>query len=247
MKHLSRSASIIAFFAAVSLVIGVANAWATTAGDISGNGSGVGFEYPLNNPAPDCASPPNPPPPQQQLYGEVPGDHFELAYPASTVTGVSPVENALYNGNVDIEIDVVGHVISPIGTFASCADAEANPLLPTSVEIESVNVSGHTTGAGTGTPGKVVCTQKAGTTGSYLRVQSAVTFMFTADCSEVKGNTVPLTGSVSDATVPVSITGTMVPCNDPFSGLPNQDCDVAAPGREPGSILNTAFVASPGP
>jgi hypothetical protein len=235
-----RSLRLTALFAVMSLVVGVGTAGATPHphADVSGNGSGVGWEYPESQPSPDCPVPPNPEPPAPAIFGEVTGDHFELFYPDSTFAAqASNVPTALYLGDAEIDINVAAHVISPFGTHTTCADAPT----PTPVPIESAVVSGQAGGAGTGSPGKVDCTANSG---SYTRAQSAVTFTFTADCQEVRGNSVPFTAQVSDHSVNFVITGTMVPCNDPFTGEPNQDCAAAPNGPDAGSVLNTAFVAS---
>lgn len=226
MLSRSRRRALVAVFAVGGFVLGQATP--AIADEVSGSGSGQGWEipqwdentYPIN-----CEG-------QPPFFGTVTGDRFELEH-TGTYTGVDDLNNtvAVYLGGTTVEITVGEHVISPAGTYTSCAALEASSV-PSEVAITSVAIEG------TAATGDVDCSFGSSGSGTYLRVQSAVVFDFVVEC-EVDGNQLLLSGSV-EADAHHVIEGTMVPCVDPFTMTENPAC---SSNSEAGSVLVTTYEA----
>lgn len=209
----------LAVLAAVpTLVLGAAQP-AMAAQTITGAGAGTGWEYPESDITQDCLGP---------FVGLISGAEIVLDH-TGTYTGTNPSGTAIavYTGPSTVTITVGEHAISPGGVGPNCL----TPVGP--VPIEKATVTGSSGGGGS-----VSCTS---TTGTYVRVNSAVTFEFRGACTIV-GNTPPLgSATVHGTTTAHSITGTMNPCAVPPLFIPNPEC---AANPDAGSHLVTTYAAA---
>lgn len=205
----------LAVLAAVpTLILGAAQP-AMAAQTITGAGAGTGWEYPEEIDV-ECIG---------QLVAEMPSDLIVLDH-TGTYTGTNPSGTAIavYTGPTKVTINVGRHAISPAGVGPSCG-----------VPLGPVGMTATVTGSSAG--GSVSCSGS----GTYVRVNNAVTFAFTGPCTIV-GNTPPLgSATVHGATTAHSVTGTMNPCAMPPLFIPNPEC---SGNTDAGSHLVTTYAAA---
>lgn len=192
---------------------------------VTGSGAGDGWEFPVQD-VPDDCSPGGPP----FGPGTVPGDVFELDH-NGTFVATSGTNQATYIGPTHVHIAVGFHAIGLAGVGPSCSQ----PIGP--VDVTEASLIGSTTPSG-----EVTCTLSDFGSGTYTRVQSAVTFHLVFDAGDrctVKGNTVPFRSTLSGESITLDISGTMIPCDIPELG----QCPTTRPTNA-GSYLTTSYVAS---
>lgn len=196
---------------------------------VTGSGSGDGWEYPQWPETDPTDCPGVPPPFGPGTVSGNPADVFELDHSGTFVATGNPLGNtAIYSGTSQVQIEVGTHVISPAGVGPSC-----------SMPIGQVAVTAATLSGTTGNGQVSGCTF---TSGSYERVQSAVSFQLDFSGCTVKGNQAGASSTVTSQAITLAISGTMVPCGfldpDPCANL--QVPEGAA------AYLTTAYVAGGG-
>jgi hypothetical protein len=212
-----RKASFVGLMACAGLLLATAG---PAAADVTG-GAGTSVGYDLDEPNINQPCPGNP------TSGQFPNGGYTLfvtdtgTYTGAAGNSVNPV---VYVGTTNVTVtNSQSFYVSPIGTHTA-----TSCLAPASVTVNAT-VTGSDNG------GSVSC---AGS-GTMIRVQSAVSILFSADCT-VKGNVVGNTSTAHGSAVQHVLTGTLVPCYfpppfsfDPYN--PNPVC--TAPGApQPGGI-----------